>query len=71
MNLSYFGGIISDTLEASRGFESVNFSWVRRSGNFVAHYLSHYALSCNSLYLSSSILEAIVNALDVDSLALD
>lgn len=70
VNLSYFGGIVSDILEACKGFEMVIFSWIRRAGNLVAHCLARFGFNCSSLFLSHSIPEAIVNVVDVDLEAL-
>lgn len=70
-NLSYYGGIILDVLDAWKSFESISLNWVRRIENYVAHCLARFFFFFNSLYLSSSIQEAIVNTLEVNSLVLD
>lgn len=64
--LSHFGGLIVDILDAYKRFDMVNFNWVLRTGNVVAHNFSRFAFSCNAFHFSSVIPETIVNFVNAD-----
>ncbi|KAL8502481.1 hypothetical protein ACS0TY_021576 [Phlomoides rotata] len=55
LNFSYFGSIVADILGLKGGLNDISFSWVRRSGNTVAHKLASLAFSRVVPVLSDSI----------------
>ncbi|KAL8460617.1 hypothetical protein ACS0TY_032217 [Phlomoides rotata] len=66
-DLSYFGRVIREILRSCDSFYRVDFSWVRRTGNSVAHTLAQYALrSLSHSFFITFILDNIVDIVDAD-----
>ena len=64
-----YGHVITDVLSLATDFQFCSFSFVKRIGNVVAHYLARISKSGNELQVwSNSILEDLTPLVAQDSL---
>ncbi|KAL8550378.1 hypothetical protein ACS0TY_008990 [Phlomoides rotata] len=54
-DISLFGSLVTEILDLRSGFDVLNFSWIRRVGNSVAHNLASLALSLEEPLFSVSL----------------
>ncbi|KAL8544960.1 hypothetical protein ACS0TY_005243 [Phlomoides rotata] len=65
-DISLFGSLVQEILDLRSSFEDLKFSWIRRVGNYVAHYLASLALSLEEPLFSGSLPTSCVDSFYAD-----
>ncbi|KAL8550708.1 hypothetical protein ACS0TY_009203 [Phlomoides rotata] len=65
-DLTHFGRLIRSILEVATCFDRVTYSWIRRTGNLVAHKLAMLALSSDSEFFYSHVPDVIAATVEAD-----
>lgn len=63
--LSYFGRVVEEVNKEISKLDHAKWSWVRYTGNAVAHSLAQFTFHCNVLFVLNSIPDRIVPDVDI------